>query len=233
MGEAVLPRARALVQQAADLQAEAGRWRSGEAGRLRLGAGPGVTYRLLPEAVSRFYRTGRAVELRIQAGAAAALVDAVKAGALDLAVADRGEAEADPALRVCALPVETVVILVRPDHPALTGADLSQFPVATATPPRRLEGQIMPWGQARPGLVCDDYSVLARACAASDHILPTPGITATRLAADHGLVQLREPEAGLSVQPALITRAGAPESAALEALCACFQAAASAAQPQS
>lgn len=223
LGAAMLPRARALVQQAEDLRAEADRWTSGEAGRLRVGAGPSMTYRLLPDAVSRFYRSGRTVQLSIRAGAASELVDALCRGGLDLVVADVGEAQADPALSVRLLAAEPLVVLVRPGHPALDGADLSRFPVATATPPRRLEVQPLAWGQARAGLICDDYAVLARACLASDHMLPAPGVTAARLAADHGLVAAPVPDTGMRVHPALIARKGAPESAALEALCTCFE----------
>ncbi len=114
MGEALLPRARALLQQAEDLKSEAERWRSGEDGVLSVGAGPSVTYRLLPEAVARFYRAGRTVQLTIRAGAANALLDQVRRGALDLVAADMGEAEHDPALRVHALPEEGVAAWCAP-----------------------------------------------------------------------------------------------------------------------
>ena len=63
MGEALLPRARALLQQAEDLKSEAERWRSGEDGVLSVGAGPSVTYRLLPEAVARF--SARRMEMTV------------------------------------------------------------------------------------------------------------------------------------------------------------------------
>ncbi|WP_421856247.1 LysR family transcriptional regulator [Oceanicaulis sp.] len=224
LGEALLPRARALVQQAEDLKAEAKRWRAGEDGVLSVGAGPSVTYRLLPEAVARFYQSGRTVQLTVRAGAAGALVDQVRHGALDLVVADMGDAIHDTELVVRPLPEESVTALVRPDHPALTGAAYDQFPLATATPPDRLLRNPLPWGRQRPGLVCDDYTVLALACSASDHILAAPRSVMDRLAAEHGLVQLPGSSEDLKVQPALIYRANAPHSAARQHLFECFEA---------
>ncbi|WP_306014797.1 LysR family transcriptional regulator [Oceanicaulis sp. MMSF_3324] len=226
MGEALLPRARALLQQANDLKAEAERWRSGEDGVLNLGAGPSLTYRLLPEAVARYYRAGRTVQLTIHAGAAGALVEQVRRGALDLVAADMGEADLDPSLTVHPLPEESVAALVRPGHPALDGASPKHFPLATATPPERLTRQPLPWGGDRPGLVCDDYTVLALACAASDHVLAAPRSVMDRLTAEHGLVPLPDSSVEIRLRPALIYRANAPHSAARDDLFACFEAAA-------
>lgn len=224
LGEALLPRARALVQQAEDLKAEAERWRAGEDGVLSVGAGPSVTYRLLPEAVARFYQAGRTVQLTVRAGAAGMLVDQVRRGALDLVAADMGDAVNDPELVVHPLPEEGVTALVRPDHPALKGEALGGFPLATATPPDRLSRQPLPWGRARPGLVCDDYTVLALACSASDHILAAPRSVVDRLTAEHGLIPLAPSSPDLVVRPALIFRANAPHSAARQHLFECFEA---------
>ncbi|WP_440958266.1 LysR family transcriptional regulator [Oceanicaulis sp. LC35] len=226
LGDALLPRARALIQQAEDLKLEAQRWRTGEDGVLSVGAGPSLTYRLLPEAVARFYRSGRTVQLTIRAGAADALVDDVRRGALDLVAADMGEAEHDPSLKIHPLPEEGVAALVRPGHPALQGAAPDLFPLATATPPDRLTREPLPWGAERPGLVCDDFTVLALACAASDHILAAPESVMDRLMAEHGLLALSNAPQALRLRPALIYRANAPQSAARDQLFACFEAAA-------
>jgi len=226
LGQALLPRAQALLQQARDLNAEAERWRTGLDGVLSVGAGPSVTYRLLPEAVARFYAMGRTVHLTIRAGAAGDLVDQVKRGTLDLVAADMGQAQDDPDLIVRPLPEEGVAALVRPNHPALTGAELSRFPLATATPPERLLSQPLPWGGSQPGLVCDDYTVLALACATSDHVLAAPRTVVSRLQAEHGLVQLNTATSELRIKPALIYRKGAPDSASRDALLGCFEAAA-------
>tara|TARA_A100000171_G_scaffold43958_1_gene46359 strand:- start:767 stop:1243 length:477 start_codon:yes stop_codon:yes gene_type:complete len=152
------------------------------------------------------------------------LVDQVRRGALDLVAADMGDAVLDPDLVVHPLPEESVTALVRPDHPALKGEAYDRFPLATATPPERLSRQPLPWGRPRPGLVCDDYTVLALACSASDHILAAPRSVVDRLTAEHGLVQLTASSPDLVVRPALIYRANAPHSAARQLLFECFEA---------
>lgn len=222
LGEALLPRARALVQQGADLEAEALRWRTGEAGALTLGVGPSVEYRLLPEAVAAFFKEGRRVRLTVRAGPSTELIGALRAGKLDLVAADIGSALDDDGLIAIPLPEESIGAAARADHPVLAGSPIAAFPVASATPPDRLLNAPMPWGRRSPDIVCDDYTVLARACAASDHILAAPTPVIERVCREHGLTRLKTPDSALRVKPALIRRAGAPASAALDALCDCF-----------
>ncbi len=221
-GDALQARARALVQQGADLDAEAERWRTGSAGTLTIGVGPSVAYRLLPDAVAAFYRTGRRVQLAVKAGHATELVEALRKGQLDLVAADIGPALGDGALSTTALPDESVGAAARADHPAQSGAPLTDFPVASATPPERLRDQPLPWGGQAPDIICDDYTVLARACMASDHILAAPNPVINQLVKTHNLKRLDVPNSPLRVKPALIERVGAPGNPALNDLCRCF-----------
>lgn len=218
LGEAILPRARALVQQSADLAAQARAWRTGEDGALTLGAGPAMAFQLLPMALAAYYRGGRRVRLRVQSGAADTLIDAVRAGALDMAVCDSEPAEGDPALDVTALPGAGVVAAVRPGHPALAGAPLGDFPFVSATPPARMRRPAWPWPSGEPSLVCDDYAVLARVCAASDHVLVAPEPVLARLAGEGMLSLASAPFDALIVRPGIVIRTGAPDSAARDAL---------------
>lgn len=227
LGEALLPRARALIQQARDLEAEAKRWRSGEDGMIRLGAGPAVAFSLLPDAVKRFYSSGSAARLTVRSGAAGELIERLRRGELDLVVADRGDDEADPGLATRALPDQSLAAAVRPGHRALVGGPLEDFRIATVTPPERLRQFPLGWNAGPPGIVCDDYGVLARACAVSDHVLIAPEPVMARILAEHALVPLSGEVSALVVRPALIWRADAPASAAREALCACFEGAGS------
>ncbi len=227
LGESLQPRARALVQQALDLEAEARRWQDGDAGALKIGVGPSVEYRLLPEVVASFYRTGRRVRLSVKAGHATELVDALRAGRLDLVAADIGPAQSDESLATTPLPEESVGAAARSDHPAHQGSPLADFPVASATPPDRLREQPLPWGRRAPDIICDDYTILARACIASDHILAAPDPVIEQLVRGYDLRRLRLPKNPLRVKPALIQRIGAPANRALDDLCECFLAAAS------
>lgn len=226
LGDALLPRARALAQTARDIETEARAWKSGESGAVVLGVGPSVAYRLLPDAAARFYGEGGRAALTIRAGPSAALIDALLQGDIDIVAADLGATEGVSGLRITALPEERIGAAVRPDHPALRGAPLSRFPSASATPPGRMQVQPAPFGARAPTLVCDDYSVLGRACAASDHILLASTGVLDRVGAEAGLVRLPllAPEA--RVRPGLVERAGAPASAARERLRRAFLAAA-------
>jgi len=235
LGEALLPRARTLVQTAADLEGEAGRWRSGAAGALTIGVGPSVEYSFLPGAVARLYQTGRDIALTVRAGPAAQLIAALRGGALDLVAADLGAVDGRDDLILTALPEEGVAACVREGHPLLHASDASdavergQYPVASATRPGRLARGPMAFGLAAPSLVCDDYVTLARACAASDHVLVGPQTVIARLCADHALVRLALGASPVVLRPGLMRRASAPADPALDALCAAFLEAASSA----
>lgn len=218
LGAAILPRAQALVQQSADLIAQARAWRSGEDGALTLGAGPAVTFHLLPAALAAYYGTGRQVRLRVQAGASDQLIDAVRSGMLDMAVCDSEPAEGDRALEITALPGVGIASAVRPGHPALAGAPLADFPVASATPPARMRRASWPWPSTEANLVSDDYALLAQVCAVSDHVLVAPEPVLARLVAQGTLCLASAPFDTLVVHPGVITRAGAPDSAARDAL---------------
>lgn len=218
LGEAILPRAQGLVQQSADLIAQAQAWRTGEDGALTLGAGPAVAFHLLPAALAAYYGGGRRVRLRVQAGASEQLVEAVRGGALDMAVCDSEPAEGDSTLSVTALPGAGIAAAVRPGHPGLTGAPLADFPVASATPPARMRRASWPWPSAEANLVCDDYALLAQVCAVSDHVLVAPEPVLARLVSEGMLRLASAPFEGLVVRPGVMTRAGAPDSAAREAL---------------
>ncbi|MEN0653014.1 MULTISPECIES: LysR family transcriptional regulator [Hyphobacterium] len=224
LGEAMLPRARSLLQQAADLEAEARRWRRGEAGALTLGTGPAIAYQLLPETVGRFLQSHSGVRLTVRAGAAAELIELVARGQIDLAAAHVGNVAPDPGLVVRRLPAQRMAAAVRSGHPVLSGGALTDYPVAGATLPEALRREPLAWGAVPAGVVCDDYTLLARAALVTDHILIGPEPVVRHASVVHGLIVLDVPVSDRPVEPALIYRKSAPRSAARDALCACFEA---------
>lgn len=224
IGRTVLDRARRLLREAADLEEEVALHRSGAAGALKLGVGPFVETALLPDALARFYQAGRTVRLTVRSGPAAALIAALEAGRLDLVVADLDPDEVPAGILVRPLPPEPLGLAVRPDHPVLTGAaSPAGFPGASATPPARMPKTVRAAGEAIAlSLICDDYEVLARACAVSDHILVAPRRILGRLCAGTGLEILDLDLALPPVRPAIAVRSGAPVIPAREALAAAF-----------
>ena len=222
-GTSLLPKARGLVQMAADLNAEAKQWRAGQSGQIKLGVGPSVEFRLLPDVVASFFEDGRQVQLSVRTAASNALLEALKAGHLDMFVGDIGMEVIDPLVEITPLPSESVAALVRIGHPAIEAGNWADYPVATATLPDRARLHPLPFGLNAPSLICDDYTVLARASAVSNHVLAVPEGVVGRLCADHNLVELETTPTEFRVTPAIVRRVGAPTHAALDDLAAVFE----------
>lgn len=224
LGRRVLERARRLLREADDLEAEVASWRSGEAGQLRLGVGPFVETALLPDALAHFFADGRRVRLSVRSGPAAGLIDALDAGRLDLVVADIDPGGVPAGISVTPLPPEVLGLAGRPGHPALvSGASAAGFPGASATPPARMPKSIrVAGGSIALSLICDDYEVLARCCAVSDHILVAPERILERLCLNAGLVRLSADLPLPPVRPAIALRPGAAPNPARAALAAAF-----------
>lgn len=217
-GANLLGKARALVQMAADLRTEAQQWREGQAGQIRLGVGPSVEFRLLPDVVAAFFKTGRHVQLSVRTAASNALLEELKSGRLDMYVGDIGQEIYDPLVEITPLPSESVAALVRRDYPAIAAGNWVDYPVATASLPDRARLHPLPFGLSAPSLICDDYTVLARACAVSDHVLAVPEGVVERLTQDHDLIELETQATDFLVTPAIVRRVGAPTHAALDDL---------------
>lgn len=224
LGRRVLERARRLLREADDLETEVKAFRAGGAGDLRLGVGPFVETALLPDALARFFAGGRQVRMQVRSGASAALLGLLGSGRLDLVIADLAPDALPPGIAITSLPAESLALAVRPGHPVLAqGADPAGFPGASATPPARMPPAVRVGGaMMQLSLICDDYEVLARTCAVSDHILIVPSRILARLCASAGLQPL---EARLDlppVHPAIAMRTHAPVNPARDALAAAF-----------
>jgi DNA-binding transcriptional LysR family regulator len=95
-GELVLPRARLILHQAAELQADA-RGQGGVSGKVRIGCYPSLAPTLLPVLMSSFLEAHPDVRLEIVEATQDQLTAALEAGALDVAI--MYELDLDPALR--------------------------------------------------------------------------------------------------------------------------------------
>ena len=85
-GEAVLGAARRAQSAADDIVAAAAPFRSGEAGRLRLGTGATACIYLLPQILARAKRRMPRLDLTVATGNSAEILDRLEAGALDVAL---------------------------------------------------------------------------------------------------------------------------------------------------
>ena len=90
-------------------------------GTLTIGALPSVAASLVPRVAQRFQEQGLTIGLRIHEGAHADLIDGLHDGVLDVVIGRLGSLDRMQGLTFGQLYAETVVFVVRPDHPL--GAD--------------------------------------------------------------------------------------------------------------
>ncbi|MDQ4113022.1 MAG: LysR substrate-binding domain-containing protein [Actinomycetota bacterium] len=95
-GELVLPRARLILHQAAELEADA-RGEGGVSGKVRVGCYPSLAPTLLPALMSSFLEAHAEVRLEIVEATQDQLTTALEAGALDVAI--MYDLDLDPSLR--------------------------------------------------------------------------------------------------------------------------------------
>jgi LysR family pca operon transcriptional activator len=101
------------------------RLRSGDAGRVRVGALPSVAARLLPDAVQAFAHLSPGTAVMVEEGPHEFLVNRLKAGELDLVAGRLGTPETMAGLSFTQLYLEHVVFAARPGHPLAGTADMS------------------------------------------------------------------------------------------------------------
>ncbi|NJC35202.1 DNA-binding transcriptional LysR family regulator [Sphingomonas jejuensis] len=82
-GQALLPTARAIVEQAASLKAAAGQMAAGSAGLIRLGFIGSAVRDLLPRIIGDYRAERPGVELKLEESTTQAILDAVEGGGLD------------------------------------------------------------------------------------------------------------------------------------------------------
>lgn len=85
-GHALLPAARAMVEQAASFKAIAGQMAAGSAGVIRLGFIGSAVRDLLPRIIGHYRAERRGVELKLEESSTQAILDAVEGGGLDAGI---------------------------------------------------------------------------------------------------------------------------------------------------
>lgn len=83
-GEMILPHAKEMLAQHEAAFAAVGDWREGARGSVRVGAGPSFSSHLLPGLIKRFRKRHGGVEVYVETGASAHLVERLTSGALDV-----------------------------------------------------------------------------------------------------------------------------------------------------
>jgi len=115
-GERLVPYARAAVAAVDEVRAAALDLRGLVSGTLRVGAVTGLAWPPLFDALAGMHAEHPGIDIRLQEGMSRELIERVREGSLDLAVAAWTDAAPDD-LRTSTVVDETLAVLVAPRHP--------------------------------------------------------------------------------------------------------------------
>ncbi len=227
LGERVRDRGTAVLGHVRKLEEEVGLWRDGALGDVALGAGPLAELEVLPPALSAFVRAHPRVRVSIHSGHTAALIPRLLAGELHFVVSDQELASARDDLEIRPLPTGGIAMAVRRGHPLSRRrrrrfglGDLGPYPLASASLAPRFarwaEERLASAGLEPPGLVCDNYELLARTAEQTDCIVFGPRALLDGYVDAGRLALLPFELEGPRTQPSLIAVAGRPLSPAAE-----------------
>ncbi len=225
LGERMRQRGETLLGHVRDLEEHVALWNEGGLGEVALGAGPLAELDPLPDVLAAFVTAHPRVRVSIHSGHTATLVPALLAGDLHFVVSDNELAEAHEALEIERLPSGGIAAAVGRRHP-LAGRrrvaidELAPFPRASAS----LAPRFARWAEERfgraglepPGLISDNYELLARLAEQTDCVLFGPRALLEGYAAAGRLAVLPLDLAGPQTQPSLIRVTGRQLSPAAE-----------------
>ncbi len=137
-GEALLPLARRMLEDAAAIHDEMAELAGLQRGRVRLGATPTLCITLLAEAVSAFHAQHPGIELQLSEGGSRLLTDQLAVGALDFALLPSSEGPAVAGVRLSRTPLLTEELVVIAAASGATGFDLPPSGVLTLAELARL-----------------------------------------------------------------------------------------------
>lgn len=196
--------------------------------RLRVGALPSVAPALLPAALAQFQSEGPKSHVEVRANTNAALLDALRAGALDVALGRMSEPARMAGLTFELLYMEPLVLLVRRGHPLATVAAPSmqavlQHPLVVygegTTPRHNTESFLSGFGLRLPAQRTEtlEVSVARLLVQHADAIWFTPVGAAWEDLNAGQLVRLKIATPGTEEPVGLLLRSGAQPSIAVQA----------------
>ncbi len=196
-------------------------------GELAIGAGPAWLRRLLPEAVTRVVAAHPELSLKIVGGFDDSLLRDLRAGALDLVIAELPVPEENPDLVQTTLVSDALGVVVREGHPLagrrraireLAKADWVMPPSSTRAQ-QRLNALFVAAGQTPPRVRIETGSMalLLSAVRCSDFLTYTVATTLDG-AEGNGLTMLEVPQLNAKREAGILLRKGGWISPAMEAV---------------
>jgi LysR family transcriptional regulator, pca operon transcriptional activator len=197
-------------------------------GRLRVGALPSVAPALLPAALEQFQREGPKAHVEVLTNTNAPLLDALRAGEIDVALGRMTEPARMIGLTFELLFMEPLALLVRPGHPLASFAAPSmqtvlQHPLVVyaegTTPRHHTESFLSAFGLKLPAQRTETLEVsVARLLAQhSDAVWFTPQGAAWEELTAGQLVRLKVATPGTEEPVGLLLRSGAQPSVVVQA----------------
>jgi len=234
-GEALLPRARRLLDEAEQVQVDMARLRHLETGRVRIGCGPIVVQTSLNAALAELSARHPGIQVIVSTGNWSDLTGQLLGFDIDLVGADIGAAEQDPRFRVRPLRPEPLIWLAAPDHPlACAGGPVTleqvlTYPLALPRAPEHMVraiarhyGENIAGALANPRIRSESYMTLIATVRRSRSLTAVPLGIAQREDVRASLVRLAVRDWRLQSRPGLITLAERAPSAAHDALVEAF-----------
>ncbi|MEJ7686846.1 MAG: LysR substrate-binding domain-containing protein [Variovorax sp.] len=204
--------------------------------RLRIGALPSVAPALLPPALAALRERLPALQVQVQSGANAALLDALRAGELDLVAGRMSDPQHMVGLTFELLYTEPLALVTRPGHPLATGIpsmqDVLRHPIVVygegTIPRHHTESFLSGLGLRLPPHLTEtlDLSLARALLLRTDAVWFTPvGAAGDDLRSGH-LVRLAIELSGTEEPVGLLLRSDVEPSASLQVLVALLREAA-------
>jgi DNA-binding transcriptional LysR family regulator len=142
-GVAILKRAQEIVARTSALSDEIDHLKGLSFGELSIGTGAATAGYFVATAVGRLLSAHPGLRISVRNGSLAALLAALRGGAVDCFVADCEQAEKEPDVEVEPLPQRRIALYCRADHPLtklekVRPSDLVDYPLALGGLPPRL-----------------------------------------------------------------------------------------------
>ncbi|MCJ7558553.1 MAG: LysR family transcriptional regulator [Gammaproteobacteria bacterium] len=229
-GQKVLVRARRMLDEAQEIQADMARERGLETGELRVGCGPIVMQNVMGRALGKLSVRHPGLRVRVVAGNWETLSQQLEDYALDLVAADIGQARNKPKFKVLHLEQESLVWIAGVNHP-LAGAknikitELLRYPLALPTPPTHMGNWLVQRYGAEiatpltePSIRSDSYTTLISAVRRSQCLSVLPASLAHYLESRGEISLLEVHDWAMPSHAGIITLTARAPSAAIDVM---------------
>jgi DNA-binding transcriptional LysR family regulator len=229
-GRKVLLRARRMLDEASQIQADMDRERGLESGEIRIGCGPIVMHTILGRAMGILSSNHPGIRVTAVSGNWEILSRQLEDYSLDLVAADIGAARNKPQFRVQALEPEALVWTASLGHPlasklAVELGDILDYPTALPTAPLHMinwleqkHGAQAAGRLSSPRIRSDNYATLLSTARRSQCLTLVPKSLARNAAVLSGMMILDVVDWSMQSQPGIITLAARAPSAAVDAM---------------